>query len=293
MTTPWLVFFRSAPNNLSNQETLTSSLQNFESSLFLIALQRFPHALNACASAIESALKGRPGYSKKRQTFQELLVGAQREFPGLAFPQTNLDEFRELRNRFVHHAFSSSDSSVAASALLSTGLPLLISTYDAAYRFDLPDALVPPFGAQLTTAIDVFGRSNQTPLDSVTTLSVLGHLTRWSIRDSMMSPWELEAVDPSQVYDLQLEITERLCDRAERQLDPAWRFDCPVCESPDALVCQLNDEALARKQIELLACFCAECGLRLSPSAGPLLNALCDDAIRGARDAILAEFGIN
>ena len=54
---PELRFLDKRPENLVAQPPLASSLQNFESCLFLIALGRYPHAFTACAFAIESALK--------------------------------------------------------------------------------------------------------------------------------------------------------------------------------------------------------------------------------------------
>jgi hypothetical protein len=291
---PSLQFFRTTPDDLVARPPLGSSLQSFESCLFLIALMRYPHALTTCVAAIESALKARLEHSEQRTRFQHLLAVARQDFPGLAtLPQTQLDDLRQLRNRIVHMGFHSSDDSVAASALLSTGVPFLISVYEVVFGFSLCTALVPPFGEQLRTAIDVFGRAQPTTTGSIEALSVLGHLTRWSLRDSMLGPWELQALDPTESYDLQLEITARLRGHAERQLEPAWFFDCPVCGGPETLVCKLDDDLLIQKTIELLACFCVECGLRLSASARSLLNAVCAEAIKVSRDAILTEFGID
>jgi hypothetical protein len=54
---PTLHFFRDTPDNMISCPPLCSSLQNLESSFFLISLGRYPHAFVACVSAIESALK--------------------------------------------------------------------------------------------------------------------------------------------------------------------------------------------------------------------------------------------
>jgi hypothetical protein len=290
---PWLLFFRNTPADLTVRPPLASSLQSFESCLFLNALFRYPHALTACASAIESALKVGRSRSEQRKPFQDLLAQARTEFPRLAtLPQAQLDDFRTLRNRIVHFGFHEGDDAVAASAMLLTGLPFLISVHEVVFGFDLCDALVPPFGAQLSLAIEVFRQQQPTNAGSAETLSVLGHLIRWSFRDSMMAAWEVHALDSSQSYDLQLDTVMKLREVAERKLEPSWLLDCPVCDGPDTLVCKLDEDLLGEKRIELAACFCAECGLRLSGAARPILNAVCAKAIDGAREKILSDYGI-
>ena len=56
---PTLDFFRATPRDMVSQAPLASSLQSFETCLFLIGLDRFPGALVSCASAWESALKAK------------------------------------------------------------------------------------------------------------------------------------------------------------------------------------------------------------------------------------------
>jgi hypothetical protein len=84
----------------------------------------------------------------------------------------------------------------------------------------------------------------------------------------------------------------KLREIAGRKLEPSWLLDCPVCDGPDTLVCKLNEDLLGEKQIELVACFCAECGPRLSGAARPILNAVCAKAIDGVREKILFDYGI-
>ncbi|MGE3277635.1 MAG: hypothetical protein AB7O67_21175 [Vicinamibacterales bacterium] len=285
-----LLLFRSRPAHLAGRPPLASSLQSFESCLLLIALQRFPHALTTCASAIESALTAGCAHGQG-SGLQQLFAQAQKEFPGLSVvPQAHLDGFRKLRNRIVHEGFHTGDDSVAASALLHTGFPVLASVYEVAFSFDLREALVPPFGAQFATAIEVFRRPEADP---VRTLGALGHLTRWSLRESMMSPWELEVLDPTESYDLELDATHRLRERAARNLEPACCLDCPICNGSETLVCKLDEELLELRRIEIEACFCAACGLRLSADGRPILNAICKEELDACRDSILSEYGID
>ena len=59
-TQPFSWFFRDAPKSVSLNEHLVSSMQTFETSLYLLALKRYPHALTACASALESGIQAAP-----------------------------------------------------------------------------------------------------------------------------------------------------------------------------------------------------------------------------------------
>ena len=49
---PTFWFFRETPRAMLDHPPLASSLQSFETALFLIALRRFPGALRACAAAV-------------------------------------------------------------------------------------------------------------------------------------------------------------------------------------------------------------------------------------------------
>ena len=63
---PTLLFFRHHPEALVGDGTLTSSLQSLETSFLLISLSRFPHALTACFTAIETAIRA-SGVGGKRK----------------------------------------------------------------------------------------------------------------------------------------------------------------------------------------------------------------------------------
>ena len=56
---PVFVFIRKMPLGIAEKKSLASSLQKLETSFMLVALERYPHAVQMCCSAIESALKRR------------------------------------------------------------------------------------------------------------------------------------------------------------------------------------------------------------------------------------------
>ena len=56
---PTLHFFHATPADLLANHPLASSLQTFETCLFLISMHQFPSALVSCATACESAMKAK------------------------------------------------------------------------------------------------------------------------------------------------------------------------------------------------------------------------------------------
>lgn len=62
---PTILFFRHRPGALAGSAALASSIQSLETSFFLIALGRFPHALCTCAAAIETAIQASDAGTKE------------------------------------------------------------------------------------------------------------------------------------------------------------------------------------------------------------------------------------
>src|SRR4029434_10175551 len=93
---PRFHLFRLPPADLRARPPLASSLQSFESSLFLVALRRYPHALTACVFASESALKAvcnEP--SARKDGLKELLTRARQAATIAAFSIDGLDSMHD------------------------------------------------------------------------------------------------------------------------------------------------------------------------------------------------------
>jgi hypothetical protein len=59
MGNPVLHLFRRYPSKLT--DSLLTAMQSFETTLFSLSLERFPHALTSCVSALENLLRGFSG----------------------------------------------------------------------------------------------------------------------------------------------------------------------------------------------------------------------------------------
>jgi hypothetical protein len=293
---PRLYFFRHTPKDLLARPPLASSLQSFESCLFLIALERYPHAFTACVFSIESALKAAFAQpSKGGDSLQKLLEKARDQSSSLGtFSKDGLDGMRQTRNRIVHYGFNLKDDRHTTTLLLSTGIPFLRACYESFFDFVLDDALLIEFGNQLRIAGEVFEKFKlRSDLNPVYCLHVLGHLLRWSVKDSLISHWEAEAVRTADEDGAKIETIFGQKEKVERLLDPSWAFDCPICGGLETFVCELVNDDLDKKQISLLRAVCVECGLNVPRGCPFLADALCREQADEKRDQILYEFGIS
>jgi hypothetical protein len=293
---PRLYFFRHTPKDLLAHPPLASSLQSFESCQFLIALQRYPHAFTACVFSIEGAIKaayGQPSWGN--DSLQKLLEKAQGESSRLgSFNKERLDSLRRTRNRIVHYGFNLKDDRHTATLLLSTGIPFLRACYESFFDVVLDDALLIEFGNQLRIAEEVFEKFKlRSDLNPVYCLNVLGHLLRWSVKDSLISHWEAEAARTADEDGAKSETILGQKEKVERLLDPSWAFDCPICGGLATFVCELVNDDLDKKQISLLRAVCVECGLAVPRGCPFLADALCREQVDEKRDQILYEFGIS
>ena len=116
---PTILFFRRHPKALAESATLASSIQSLETSFFLIALGRFPHALATCATAIETAIQASEAGAKDRDGLQVLVKKAKDKSRLINnYSDEDLLRLRKMRNRITHHGFVPDDYSHTASLFL-------------------------------------------------------------------------------------------------------------------------------------------------------------------------------
>ena len=280
---PPLHFFRSTPAGLKVNSALASSLQSFESCLFLIALERYPHAfVNGVFSAeivAKAALAGLPQQQKNIQ--KTILKQAKKEL--------KYDAGLRTRNRIVHEGFTRDDDKLATRLLIETVLPYLGDCYQRLFDFSLLEGLLKEYAEQLRIASQVVRGLKATDNVNITLcLRPLGHLIRWQLRNSFMSQAEIELAGN---YTEHLDVVIKRVEQLKRIYEPWWVFKCPVCKEVECFVAQLDDKALDRKAVSLLKGRCAECELVIPSGCPGLADSLCRDQITDACSEILHEYG--
>jgi hypothetical protein len=271
-------------------------MQSLETVFLLIALSRYPHALCTCASAIESVIKAAPvGAALGRNGRLEVLIKATRRHSVdfATFPEEQLKQFRQARNRFTHHGFSPRDDSEAVSLLIQVGFPFLGLCYQHLHSFDLWDSLLQEYVYQLKVATKVFQRAERIAgLDRAYCIRSLGHLIQWSVKDSFSAYWELkqlaEAAETLDNFDFKDEHRSKL----ERLYGAYWNCNCPLCGYPEAVVCELDEDKLNSRSVNPLRMACTNCGFVVGKSQPFLSETLLEDQIVRAKEQVLKEYGL-
>jgi hypothetical protein len=292
---PNLEFFRTTPEDLMLRPPLCSSLQNMETSFFLIALGRFPHALVACASAIESAMKSALVIDPEEFiNANKLYAKAINHFQSLSsFDKSELESFRFTRNRFAHYGFSPRDDEESAVLLLRTGYPFLIACYKEFFGFDISDGLVVELSEQFGIAVDVYAKAKSiSGLHFSYCFLAFSHLIRWSVRQSLMSGWENIASIHADEIGAKFDHCEKQKNELERLLGTTWVFDCPICNDIDTFVCEIDQDQLDDHIVSLTRGVCSSCGLFVPKGCPFLVDALCREQIDEKCNEILRDFGI-
>lgn len=293
---PKLHFFQTTPDDLMSRPPLCSSLQNLESTFFLIALDRFPHALVVCASAVESAIKSVLNINPDQFiNAEKLYFKAMKSYPALSsFDDDELKSFRFTRNRIVHYGFSPRDDEETAAFLLKTGFNFLSACYREFFQFDLQNGLLPDFAEQLRISMEVYDRvRGENDLHHTYCLRAFGHLVRWHIKDSLIARWELESAQSADEVGTKFDSCQRQKEKIERLFGCSWSFDCPICFDVETFICEIDENHLDTKEVRLERSVCVNCKLVIPYGCPFLTNALCRDQVEKQRSKILLEFDVD
>jgi transcription elongation factor Elf1 len=296
---PTIHFFRGRPEGWAINPYIASSMQSLESSFFLIALGRFPHALSVCASAIESCLHAAKINAKENDGFQVLVRKAKGSSNVVAkFDEGLLCQFREKRNRIIHHGFSIQDDSESASLYLEVGLPFISVCYQEFHQFDLMEGLLIEFAQQIKTAQTVLELVKKTPnkddpnLDMSYCLNSFGHLIRWGFKHSFSANWEIDSLIHSEETGQKFEKMHKEQQRLEQLFRSPYTFDCPICDELEVVIAELDSDALDVSEVRPICMACTSCGFVASTRQPYLAQVLLEQQVSKSRAEIHKEYGI-
>jgi hypothetical protein len=300
---PSFAFFRTTPAEMMLHPPLASSLQSFETCLILIALERFPSALGACAAAIESAIKAKLNTPQEREIrLWQLIQDIRRISTNLRlFDQSKLDDFRETRNRVTHYGYTPKDDEVCAVQLLKTGLPFLEECYRELFSFELSSrpgaaqkrALESNLARQYSVCKEVYLRARQLKGISYRyCFSSLAHYIRLLIKQRTMPVAEANMLEIDAEAGVKYEHEEREKERFQKQLKgEVEEFDCPICDGKSTMLAQFDDGELLNKRISVRWCYCVSCGMLVREGEPYLADQLLRIPVE-VRASMMKEFGI-
>ena len=273
-------------NSLS--DGLKSSLQTFETALFLIALKRYPHALTTCFSAIEGGIKGILG-ERYNEPFFQLLGRAEKEVPSLKEHETEARiTFRDRRNDFIHFGFSPKDDNVSVDLLLSTGFPILQKIYKGLHRFDLRSHFYKPARYHLDIAKKVrekILKNGETEL--AYSIESLGHWVYWYVVQKTTG-WQDDAESSSLKWEYQRDRKEKL----SHHFSPEWEFNCPICGDFESVVARFdyNDP---NNTITISEMVCTCCDFYVPQEHQLLAETLLEEQVKQCSQQIIKEYGLD
>lgn len=293
---PTLLFFRHRPEGWTTNATIASSMQSVETSFFLIALGRYPHALAVCASAIESSLHAASIGAKGKDGLQNLVKEAKKSSEAVErFSGELLDRFRKTRNRITHRGFNPQDDSESVSLYLDVALPFLSLCYREFHKFHLMDGLLMEYAEHLNAAQAVHTLANEVPdiVDMSYCLHSFGHLIRWCFKRNFSAGWEINTLVRAEEVGGKFEKTYAEKQELERLFDAPWSFDCPVCDDVDGVVAELDTSWLDKGEVIPIRMACTNCGFVVSYGQPYLSKVLLAKQILQSKTRILKEYGIS
>jgi hypothetical protein len=298
---PKLIFFREKPKDLLTHPPLASSLQNLETSFLLIAMHRYPHALIACASAIESAIKAALKITSDEDIkLWPLIKKAKKKYPSFTSRSdyNKIDNFRLKRNHMVHFGFIPKDDEESATLLLQTGYNLIAECYETFFKFSLQGkgnndgGLKPELANHLDVAKWTYIKAQKEKgHDPIYCFISFAHCIRWEFQYQTLSDWQDDVLTLEEEGGCKSwEFKEKQKEELRSAFEPSWDFDCPVCYDPKSFICELDDKRLDKGEIRLKRGVCVHCNLIIPRDCPFLADELCAEQIDNARPTILKEY---
>jgi hypothetical protein len=286
-----LVFFRERPADPSDE--VISSLQAFETALFLVALHRYPHALMTWVVGVENALKAKLP-SSSRSPLQQLLNDVLAVSPlTQAIPTADLVQLRQFRNRVAHRGFSPRDDSESAALLLRVGIPLTQAVFADLHDFDFRNGLLEEYARLVDIGVQAYALARDLhEIDYAFALNPLGHLIRVSFQANFSTTWQLRALERGWEVGLEFEAIAKGRNELESLFGASAVVSCPICAAVDSLSCELDSEVLDSRKVVAQRAACVSCGFVVATGQPFITQLLVGDQLQAAREDILRGYGI-
>lgn len=291
---PTLLFFRKRPLGWSSNISIASSLQSIETSFFLTALGRYPHALLVCVSAIESCLQAASIDPKEKDGLQDLIKKAKKSSVEVSnFPDASLERLRSARNRIVHHGFSPHDDSESVSIYLEVCIPFLERCYMQFHSFDLMDGLLIEYAEQIRAAQKVHTLARAAHQVNLSyCVHAFSHSIRWSFKESFSSSWEIDLLTHTEEIGTKFDRTFSEKKKLKNLYEVPWSVSCPVCREIDAAVVEIDPDKMDEQEIATNRLTCTNCGFMVHRDEPYLSQVLLEEQVSSSKSKIFEEYGI-
>lgn len=294
---PRFELLANVPASVMKAPPLASALQSFENSIFLVGLGRFPAALTACWTAVESTVRAIRDYraTSSKDGLKAIIKFATDKKPRLSMHR--LDEFLTARNDFTHQGYSPKDDERAVSLLLGVGYPFLSGCLWEFHRFSIRDSVINGLWQQVEIAEKVLKEiearastaHSGTKPQQVSGARALQHAVWISFRNPLHARWtDIDFGLPDHEYAAR--------EKAKSYLENQWNFhtyvDCPIPTCTSYECCVALDKKNTTRLIPV-ALLCFDCGFRLGIEDTILMKHLVGELLDKSRRKILREYGLD
>jgi len=266
-----------------DHEVIATSVQGFETTLSLIASNRFPHALTMAFSSLEAILQRKFKVSQRVGKSSILLNEMNDELR--MFSKKQLETYRKTRNYIVHSGYSPKDDKISLELLVSIAIPALINSYKSFYNV----VLSPIAGEETTNLLELVSDIDRELKardlsDPYFCLHPLSCHIRDLHRQWFSSEWQLEAVLNS---DERLNFVSKIRSKIDKDFGFAVALDCPVCGEINSLVCALDEDEFDDEIIIPVGAVCSACYLKIPAKYNFVASILLSHEIDAKREDIL------
>jgi len=270
-------------------------MQSLETSFFLIALGRFPHALVACATAIESAIQTAGIGDKRKDGLTNLINKAKTKSPSINnFDGDLLIKFTRTRNDIVHRGYVPQDNARSAKFYLTVALPLLSICYQDFHSFNLTETLLKEYSKHIEIAQAVLEKATRMNWpDPTYCLDSFSHGLRLAFKQNFSANWENRAFELADTVGARFEAMNARKEALESYFKTPWTCNCPVCDDVDCVIADLDADKFDDHQIVAKGMECTNCGFSATDKTHPFLShALLEPQLSRFSSQILREHGV-
>ena len=169
-------------------------------------------------------------------------------------------------------------------------MPFLSLCYRELHTFDLLGGLLTEYVEHIHAAQRVHALAKGLPnIDMSYCLHSFAHLIRWCFRRNFSTAWEIDTLTHADQIGGKFERTYAGKNELERLFEVAWSFDCPVCDSFDAVVSELDTAKLVDRDVVPKRMACTDCEFVVSRSQPFLSQILLEGQVAKAKSQILKE----
>jgi len=272
-----LFFYGSLPAGWESKPGLCASLQHLDTAFLLVGVGRYPHAVVSCVTAIESAIvEALPTAAGDDLEALVRLAGVRWAVP--APLRAGVLSMKAQCDGIGRAGYSPQDDPGPASVLVH-GLQFLERVYRMEYAFEVRRSLLPYLREHLNIAEQLSG--SLADADARLAWHSFAHAVRWSVSDSFMSPWDLDARDARQCGHLDWPF--------DLHQNADYRLACPICGSDQG--CEFDFDGEEHPVVWVDRMECKECGFSLSPDDRAISERLFSRQLEDERPRILKEYG--